>query len=124
MRTLIARFHSGDNLSPSNPVFGVPIRKSSSKKGLFLPLSYADIQNADKIRTEKLGYEDALFRSHLRRRGGASDLFDAGVSIRDIKVIGHWSMGVLDPYLSWSSEEISALQLAGILRAETRLEKL
>lgn len=124
LKTLIARFRAGDDLSPSKPIFGVPIKKRNAHKGLFLPLSYADIQAADKIRTEKLGYKDILFRSHLRRRGGASDLFDAGVCIREIKVVGHWSMGVLDPYLSWSSSEISALQLAGILRAETRLEKM
>ncbi len=123
LRTLIARFRVGDKLHPSQPVFGVPIQKHKSKKGVFLPLSYSDIEKADEIRTAKLGYKDICFRSHLRRRGGASDLFDAGVAIKDIKVVGHWSMGVLDPYLSWSSEEISALQLAGILRAETRLEK-
>ena len=67
-----------------------------------------------------LGYEFAKFRTHLRRRGGASDLFDAGCSIRDIKVVGHWSFGVLDAYLSWSQSEISNLQLAGLNRAELR----
>ena len=43
----------------------------------------------DKIRTQALGDLDIDFKSHLRRRGGGSDLFDAGEIIRDIKIVGH-----------------------------------
>ena len=76
----------------------------------------------DKIRTETLGYSDVNIRTHLRRRGGASDLFDAGVSIRDIKLVGHWSFGVLDSYLSWTPAQIAQIQLKGILKAEHRID--
>ena len=47
-------------------------------------------------------------------------MFDAGCSLKDIKIVGHWSVGVLDAYLSWSQEEIANLQLKGLERAEQR----
>ena len=50
--------------------------------------------------------------------GGASDFFDAGVPLVDIKVIGHWSIGVLNVYISWTADLIVSLQRKGILRAE------
>ena len=122
VQTLLARYEAGDNLHRASPLFAMPLRTRSSRKPNFVPLSYKDIVSADKVRTNWLGYDEHGFRSHLRRRGGASDLFDAGCSIRDIKIVGHWSFGVLDPYLSWSQKEISDLQLAGLKRAEQRLE--
>ena len=88
LKTLLARHAADDNLNESQPLFAIPILNSSNKT-IFAPLAYSDIVRADKIRTKCLGYKDAKFRSHLRRRGGASDLFDAGCSIRDIKVVGH-----------------------------------
>ena len=123
VQTLLARYEAGDNLNRSSPLFAMPLKNQNSRKPKFVPLSYNDIVKADKVRTNWLGYDDHNFRSHLRRRGGASDLFDAGCSIRDIKIVGHWSFGVLDPYLSWSQKEISDLQLAGLNRAEQRLEQ-
>ena len=79
----------GENLTPASPLFIIPIKPQSALKISFLPLAYSDIAAADKIRTSKLGLCDIPFRSHLRRRGGASDLFDANVSLTDIKIIGH-----------------------------------
>ena len=116
---LYARSIHGDVLHDTAPLFALPLQQDSLKAE-FLPLAYSDICAADKIRTEALGNLNIPFRSHLRRKGGASDLFDAGVPIKDIKVVGHWSMGVLKPYLSWTSEQIAALQLQGIIRAEKR----
>ena len=101
-------------------MFAIALRKPGGLLPRFVPLAYSDICAADKIRTKVLCKQDIPFRSHLRRRGGASDLFDAGVPITDIKVIGHWSMEVLDVYLSWSPSLITQLQLQGILRAEQR----
>ena len=121
IKTLIARHRASDNLADSAPMFAVPLQNKSLKPR-FVHLSYSDISSADKIMTKALIKTDIPFRSHLRRRGGASDLFDAGVPITDIKVIGHWSMGVLDAYLSWSPALIAELQLKGILRAEKRSE--
>ena len=110
----------GEKLRPSSPLFVIPLKPRSAVKISFLPLSYNDIQAADKIRTSKLGLSDIPFRSHLRRRGGASDLFDAGVSLTDIKVVGHWSIGVLDAYLSYKESTLALIQKKGILRAELR----
>ena len=89
MKTLLARHAAGDNLNNSQPLFALPLKLKQSEKVSFLPLAYSDIARADKMRTEILGYKDINFRTHLRRRGGASDLFDAGCSLRDIKVVGH-----------------------------------
>ena len=89
LKTLLARHAAGDNLNNAQPLFGVPIKPTHTEKATFLPLCYTDIVQADKIRTDILGYSDINFRTHLRRRGGASDLFDAGCSLRDIKIVGH-----------------------------------
>ena len=111
----------GEKLLPSSPLFIIPISSRTSLKYSFLPLAYSDIAAADKIRTQKLGLTDIAFRSHLRRRGGASDLFDAGISLTDIKVVGHWSIGVLDAYLSYKESTLASIQKRGILRAEQRV---
>ena len=47
-------------------------------------------------------------------------MFDAGVPKEDILVVGHWSIGILKVYLSWTEDKIANLQLKGILRAELR----
>ena len=74
-------------------------------------------------RTAHLGYEHHNFRSHLRRKGGASDLYDAGIATTQIKIIGHWSLEVLDVYIKWDPAEIARAQLEGIRRAELRLQR-
>jgi hypothetical protein len=88
LNMLYIRALHGDTLHDSAPLFAIPLQNKSLKTD-FLPLSYADICAADKIRTMALGNLNIPFRSHLRRKGGASDLYDAGVPIKDIKVIGH-----------------------------------
>ena len=77
----------GEVLSGKSPLFCIPTLSKSVKK--FQCLSYNDICKADKLRTKLLGLDDIPFRSHLRRRGGASDLFDAGIPLKEIKVVGH-----------------------------------
>lgn len=47
-------------------------------------------------------------------------MYDAGVSLTDIKVLGHWSIGVLDAYLSYKESALAMIQKKGILRAEQR----
>ena len=89
LRTLIARLRMGDPLLPSSPMFIIPLKSDTDLKTSFLPLAYSDIVAADKIRTQKLGLTDIAFRTHLRRRGGASDLYDAGMILDTIKVVGH-----------------------------------
>ena len=122
LKTLLARHSIGDRLLNSAPMFAIPIQDKSLQVS-FMPLSYDDISAADKIRTNALGAKGIAFRSHLRRKGGASDLFDAGVPKEDILVVGHWSIGVLKAYLSWTEDKIANLQLKGILRAELRSSK-
>ena len=87
LNTLILRSTAGDPLDLSSPLFAIAIRKKNQTH--FLPLSYSDIASADRVRTEALGNTDLPVRTHLRRKGGASDLYDAGVSLKDIKVCGH-----------------------------------
>ena len=77
---------------------------------------------ADIERTSHLGYANHNFRSHLRRKGGASDIFDARISKTKIKVIAHWSIGILDVYIEWDPSELAKAQLAGIERAELRIK--
>jgi len=79
----------GDHLEGSAPLFAYPIKETSDLKPNFRVLSYDDIVEADNMRTVKLGYKDHNMRSHLRRKGGASDLFDAGINTDEIRVIGH-----------------------------------
>ena len=69
-------------------MFAIPI-KNKSLVATWVPLAYSDIARADSIRTKALGLSGIPFRTHLRRKGGASDLFDANVPLTDIKVIGH-----------------------------------
>ena len=68
-------------------MFGVPIQDKSLQVA-FQPLSYDDVSKADKIRTNALGALKVPFRSHLRRKGGSSDLYDVNVPKEDIKVVG------------------------------------
>ena len=121
LNTLIARHKSGDSLSNNAPLFALPLKCGSNTK--FSPLTYKDIHDADQIRSQILTPTSPFpVHTHLRRRGGASDLFDCGFTIDDIKAIGHWDMGVLDVYLAFTPEYLAAKQLAGILKAEQRLD--
>jgi len=92
LKLLLARVQIGSKLEDSEPLFAIPITNSPCTK--YEPLSYADVHRADAERTSHLGYTRHNFRSHLRRKGGASDLFDAGIPKQQIKVIGHWSIGI------------------------------
>ena len=118
-KLLLARTTIGSSLLDSEPLFAIPIAKHSSTD--YTPLAYSDIRTADLQRTSHLGYANHNFRSHLRRKGGASDLFDAGISKTKIKVIAHWSIGILDVYIQWDPKELAKAQLAGLKRAELRL---
>ena len=89
----------------------------------YSPLNYKDIHEADSIRSQVLTPTSPFpVHTHFRRRGKVSDLFNCGVAIDNIKTIGHWKMGVLDVYLIFTPEYLAAIQLAGILKAEQRLD--
>ena len=119
IKFLLARTLLKYPLANSEPMFAIPTRHNNVRK--LLPLSYENVRAADLARTSHLGYERHNFRAHLRRKGGASDLFDAGIPTDQIKIIGHWSLGVLDAYLRWDPKEIAKAQLKGIKRAELRI---
>jgi hypothetical protein len=120
IKLLLARTLLGFKLNDFEPMFAIPI--SGKHKPRLLPLSYENIRSADLTRTNHLGYDRHNFKSHLRRKGGASDLFDAGIPTDKIKIIGHWSIGVLDVYLRWDPKEIAKAQIKGIKRAELRMK--
>ena len=119
IKLLLARTLLHCPLNNSDPLFGIPIHNHTSTH--FTPLTYSTLLAADLARTAHLGYEHHNFRSHLRRNGGASDLYDAGIPTTQIKIIGHWSIGVLDVYIKWDPAGIARAQLEGIKRAELRL---
>ena len=118
LNCLIARAALGDPLIDSAPLFALPLSKNQEIR--FAPLSYGDILSADAIRTNALGAKDIPIRTHLRRKGGASDLYDADISLDQIRAVGHWSFGVLDAYLSFSAAQIANWQNRGLARAEFR----
>ena len=45
---------------------------------------------------------------HSFRQGGAQSLFDAGVSIEDIKIFGRWRSDAFRRYIEMSLERVSA----------------
>ena len=118
LNCLIARAALGDPLVNASPLFALPISKNNEIR--FLPLSYGDILTADAIRTDALGAKEIPIRTHLRRKGGASDLYDANISLDKIRAVGHWSFGILDAYLTFSATQIATWQNLGLARAEYR----
>ena len=85
---LVCRYKAGDNLAGTAPMFALPLKHGNTTH--FSPLTYNDIYQADKIRSKILSPTSTFpVKTHLRRRGGASDLFDCGTKINDIKVVGH-----------------------------------
>ena len=94
---LVVMDHRWDNktapMLDAIPMFGLPIQDKSLQVS-FLPLSYDDIAGADKIRTGALGDKKIPFRSHLRRKGGSSDLWCRGAQWRHKsgESLGYWSL--------------------------------
>ena len=59
-------------------MFVMPIQDANLKAS-FLLIGFYVIWNADKFRTAAIGIIDIPFRSHLKRKKGSSDMYDAGV---------------------------------------------
>ena len=50
-------------------------------------------------------------RTHSCRKGGSTSLMAAGGNETEVRLLGHWSLGVLNFYLTTPPEKFAELQL-------------
>ena len=122
LELLIDRMVKGDSLELQEPFFA--FLTILNDDGLTVnALTYDDISRADKAQTRCFpGLADVEMRTHLRRSGGANDLWDAKIKQLMIMAVGHWVFGSLAHYARISWQRVVEAQNAGIRRALFRLK--